>query len=131
MASLFSKMILGEIPCHKVWDQNNIMAILDINPINEGHLLVIPHEEVDDLFNLSKERYQEIWNTVRLISDALKKAFNCPRVGVAVEGFLIPHAHIHLVPVYNGNELNPKRAKPASTEDLEKSLALLKKELPE
>ncbi|MDD5270937.1 MAG: HIT family protein [Candidatus Omnitrophica bacterium] len=111
MKDIFGQIIRNEAPAYKVWDENNIIAILDRNPINEGHLLVIPYEDVDDIMLLSESRYHDLWRTVRVLSQILKKAFNAPRIGIAVEGFGVPHVHIHLVPVFSGNELNPERAK--------------------
>jgi histidine triad (HIT) family protein len=119
MSDLFGQIIRGEAPAYKVWDENNIVAILDINPINEGHLIVIPYDDVDDIMLLSESRYQELWRTVRHLSAILKKTFAAPRIGIAVEGFGVPHAHIHLVPVFSGNELNPDRAKPMTENGLE------------
>lgn len=118
MSTLFTKIINNEIDSFKVYENNQITAILDVNPINEGHLLVIPHEEVDDIFNLSASRYHELWEAVAYLSNVLRKAFSSPRVGIAVEGFGVPHTHVHLVPLFNGNELNPERAKSASAEEL-------------
>jgi histidine triad (HIT) family protein len=73
MSDLFGQIIRGEAPAYKVWDENNIVAILDINPINEGHLIVIPYDDVDDIMLLSESRYQELWRTVRHLSARLSK----------------------------------------------------------
>ena len=102
-----------------VWNMDRIIAILDVCPINPGHILVIPYEEVSDVSDLSEERYTEIWNVVKRLRRVLKRAFDAPRVGIAVEGFGVDHAHIHLVPVYSGGELNPERAKSANVRDLD------------
>ena len=118
MTTLFSKIINNEIESFKVYENNQITAILDVNPISEGHLLVIPHEEVDDIFNLTSSRYHELWDVVSYLSGVLRDTFNSPRVGIAVEGFGVPHTHVHLVPIYSGNELNPDRAKSASSTEL-------------
>jgi len=119
MKSIFTKIIRMEERAHVVWNSNRIIAILDICPINPGHLLVIPYEEVSDIDDLTDERYHELWRAVKHLRRALQSAFGAPKVGIAVEGFGVDHAHIHLVPVYSGNELNPERAKPASVKDLD------------
>lgn len=119
MNSIFTKIIQMEERGHVVWDSNRVIAILDICPVNPGHILVIPYEEVSDISDLSDERYQEVWGVVKNLRRVLKKAFGAPRVGIAVEGFGVDHAHIHLVPVYFGGELNPERAKRADYRELE------------
>lgn len=118
MSTLFTKIISKEIPSFMVYNSNNIVAILDICPINKGHLLVIPFEETEDINDLDEYRYQEIWSVVRYLSGVLKLAFQAPKIGIAVEGFGVPHAHVHLVPVYSGNELNPERATAATQNEL-------------
>ena len=125
MDTLFTRIRKKEEAGHLIFDENNIFAILDTCPINTGHLLVIPYEEVEDINELSDERYKELWLAVKYLSSVLKKAFDAPKVGIAVEGFGIPHAHIHLVPVYNGNELNPERASPATTVELQDARSII------
>ncbi len=118
MSTIFTKIINNEIPSYTVYNSNNIIAILDKCPINEGHLLVIPFEEIEDINELEESRYHELWKAVRHLSGILKIAFQSPKIGIAVEGFGVPHVHVHLVPVYSGNELNPERAVEATADEL-------------
>lgn len=118
MSTIFTKIINNEIPSYTVYNSNNIIAILDKCPINEGHLLVIPFEEIEDINELEESRYHELWKVVRHLSGILKIAFQSPKIGIAVEGFGVPHVHVHLVPVYSGNELNPERAVEATADEL-------------
>lgn len=118
MSTLFSRIIHRELDAHIVFEQDEFIAILDRAPINPGHILLIPFEEVEEVIDLSPQRYQAIWLLVQKFSAVLKLAFNAPKVGIVVEGFGVPHAHIHLIPIYQGNQLNPERAKEASNEEL-------------
>jgi histidine triad (HIT) family protein len=102
MASIFSKIVAGEIPCYKVAEDEFHLAFLDISPLTKGHTLVIPKREVDYLFDLDQTEYNKLLEFARLTALAIKKAMNCDRVGVCVMGLEVPHAHIHL------NFANPK-----------------------
>jgi histidine triad (HIT) family protein len=102
MTSIFSQIITGEIPSHRVYEDEATFAFLDINPRQEGHTLVVPKAEVDYLFDLSSADYDAVWRTVRTVSAALKEATGCARVVVIVLGYEVPHAHVHLIP---SNEL--------------------------
>jgi histidine triad (HIT) family protein len=106
MASIFTKIIAGEIPCHKVAETENCFAFLDINPLVKGHTLVIPKKEVDYIFDLEDGLYAELFSFARQVSFGLKKSVPCKRVGVAVIGLEVPHAHIHLVPLNNMGDIN-------------------------
>jgi histidine triad (HIT) family protein len=111
MASIFSKIIAGEIPCHKVAESDHCIAFLDISPLREGHTLVVPKKEVDDLFDLDDDNYRELLMFAKKVARGLKKATACKRVSVAVLGFEVPHAHIHLIPINHEGEAsfrNPK-----------------------
>lgn len=99
MASIFSRIAAGEIPSYKVAEDEKHFAFLDINPMAPGHTLVIPRREVDYLFDLSAEEYGELMEFARKVALKVKKAMPCQRVGVAVLGMEVPHAHIHLVPL--------------------------------
>lgn len=99
MASIFSRIAAGEIPSYKVAEDEKHFAFLDINPMAPGHTLVIPKKEVDYLFDLSDEDYGELMEFARKVALKLKRAVPCKRVGVAVLGMEVPHAHIHLVPL--------------------------------
>ena len=105
MASIFTKIIQGEIPCYKIAEDEHCFAFLDINPNAIGHTLCIPKQEVDKLFDLSKERYHELLEFARKIAIALEKAVPCERVGMAVVGLEVHHAHIHLIPISQMSEM--------------------------
>jgi histidine triad (HIT) family protein len=120
MATIFSKIINGEIPSYKIAEDENFFAFLDINPLAKGHTLVIPKKEVDYIFDLDEETYMGLQAFARKIAIALNKAIPCKKVGVAVLGLEVPHAHIHLVPMQSEQDINfanPK--KKFSPEELE------------
>ena len=98
MASLFSKIVTGEIPSNKVWEDEDHFAFLDINPITAGHTLVIPKREEDYLFDMSDVDYSALMSASKRVAEAIKKATGCERICVAVVGYEVPHAHIHLIP---------------------------------
>ncbi|MES2656003.1 MAG: HIT family protein [Bacteroidota bacterium] len=104
--SIFSKIIQGEIPCYKVAETNNCLAFLDINPLTKGHVLVIPKTEVDYLFDLDDTLYMELQLFAKQVALAIRKVIDCNRVGVCVIGLEVPHAHIHLIPFNNMEEMN-------------------------
>ena len=105
MASIFTKIIQGEIRCYKIAEDEHCFAFLDINPNAIGHTLCIPKQEVDKLFDLPKERYHELLEFARKIAIALEKAVPCERVGMAVVGLEVHHAHIHLIPISQMSEM--------------------------
>ena len=105
MASIFTKIIQGQIPCYKIAEDEHCFAFLDINPNAIGHTLCIPKQEVDKLFDLPKERYHELLEFARKIAIALEKALPCERVGMAVVGLEVHHAHIHLIPISQMSEM--------------------------
>lgn len=99
MASIFTKIINGEIPCYKVAEDDNYFAFLDINPNAKGHTLCVPKKEVDKLFDLDEETYNGLMTFSRKVALALEKAVPCNRVGIAVVGLEVPHVHVHLIPL--------------------------------
>ena len=109
--TIFSKIISGEIPAYKVAESVDFLAFLDVNPLAEGHVLVIPKKEVDYLFDLDDEAYTELQIFAKIVAVALKKAVPCKKVGVAVIGLEVPHAHIHLIPMNSVSDLNFSRPK--------------------
>jgi histidine triad (HIT) family protein len=111
MASIFTKIINGELPSHKIAETDNCLAFLDVMPLAEGHTLVIPKKEVDYLFNLDDELYQELFLFAKKISKSVEKAVPCKRIGVAVIGLEVPHAHIHLVPLNSVGDINFSKPK--------------------
>ena len=118
MDSVFTKIINAELPAFRLWEDEHFIAILDIHPINPGHTLLIPKQQIDYIFDLPDELYDSMWRVVKWLAPMIRQAVGCERVGIAVEGFSVPHVHIHLVPVNSGNELNPNRAVSASPEQL-------------
>lgn len=106
MSSIFSKIIANEIPCYKIAENEFCFSFLDINPLQKGHVLVVPKKEVDQLFDLEDKTYFELFSLSKTISSAIKKSFNCNRVGMAVIGLEVPHAHVHLIPINHENDMN-------------------------
>ncbi|MFN8714404.1 MAG: HIT family protein [Bacteroidota bacterium] len=111
MASVFKRIVNGEIPSHKVAETANCLAFLDVFPLAPGHVLVIPKQETDLIFDLETELYTELHLFSRDVAKAIKKVIPCRRVGVAVIGLEVPHAHIHLVPLNQINDINFTREK--------------------
>jgi histidine triad (HIT) family protein len=109
--SIFSKIIAGEIPAYVVAESIEFLAFLDINPLAEGHVLVIPKKEVDYIFDLDDETYTGLQIFAKIVATAIKKAIPCKKVGVAVIGLEVPHAHIHLIPLNQVDDLNFSRPK--------------------
>jgi histidine triad (HIT) family protein len=106
MASIFSKVVSGEIPSYKIAEDANHLAFLDVFPLAKGHVLVIPKDETDSIFDLSDTAYTELWLFAKKTAKALKLAMPCKRVGIAVIGLEVPHAHIHLVPLQTVQDIN-------------------------
>ena len=111
MASVFTKIVNGEIPSYKVAEDDNYYAFLDINPLAQGHTLVIPKHEVDYIFDLPEREYAGLWNFASRVAKALGTAVPCKRVGIAVLGMEVPHAHIHLVPLQHESDLDFQKEK--------------------
>lgn len=119
MSTLFSKIVNGEIPCFKVAENDRFLAFLDIMPLNEGHTLVIPKVEVDYLFDLDDDVLSEMMVFAKAVAIKIKKAIPCRKVGVAVVGLEVPHAHIHLIPINTVSDMDFGREKlKLSQEDL-------------
>ncbi|NLI23648.1 MAG: HIT family protein [Bacteroidales bacterium] len=106
MATIFSRIISGEIPCYKIAENEKFFSFLDINPLAKGHVLVVPKKETDYLFNLDDSDLSEIMVFAKRIARAIEKAVPCKRIGVAVIGLEVPHAHIHLVPLNSMDDIN-------------------------
>lgn len=128
--TIFSKIIVGEIPSYKIAENERFFAFLDIFPLREGHVLVVPKTETDKFFDLPEEYLNEILVFARPIAHAIEKAFDCNRCGISVVGLEVPHAHLHLMPINSANDLNFTQPKPqASAEQLkmvqEKILSVL------
>jgi len=125
MASIFTKIINGEIPCYKVAENEHCIAFLDIMPRTKGHTLVIPKKEVDQLFDLPEADYNALMTFAKQVATAIKAAVPCKRVGVAVIGLEVPHAHIHLIPLENPEDMVFQR--PHTQVDADEMKAIAKK----
>ncbi|MEG1238809.1 HIT family protein [Chryseobacterium sp.] len=108
MSSIFTKIINGEIPAYKIAEDENFVAFLDAMPLVKGHTLVVPKKEVDLIFDLETEEYKNLWAFAQEVARKVKNAIPCVRVGVAVVGLEVPHAHIHLIPLNKVEEMNFK-----------------------
>lgn len=129
MASIFSKIVSGEIPGYKVAEDENYLAFLDIFPLTIGHVLVIPKTEVDYLFDLDDQKYSGLMLFTKRVALALKKAIPCKKVGVAVLGLEVPHAHIHLVPLNSERDIDFSKPKlKLTTEEFTETAAKIARE---
>lgn len=117
MSSIFSKIVANEIPSYKVAENDHFLAFLDIFPLSKGHTLVIPKNETDYLFDIESQEYSMLWVFAREVAKAQKQAISCRRIGVAVVGLEVPHAHIHLVPINSIDDLNFSKEKMNFTKD--------------
>lgn len=126
MASIFSKIIAGEIPCYKIAENDQYFAFLDVFPCAVGHVLVVPKQEIDYLFDLSDELYAGLMAFAKQIEPAIRKAVPCKRVGVAVIGLEVPHAHVHLIPMNNMSDMNFHNKLKLSQEELAETAAKIR-----
>jgi histidine triad (HIT) family protein len=132
MSTIFSKIISGEIPAYKVAESIDYLAFLDISPLAEGHVLVIPKQEVDYLFDVEDELYTGLMLFAKIVATAMKTVIPCKKVGVAVIGLEVPHAHIHLIPMNSVSDLDFSRPKLSFTpEQLEATAEKIKEALRE
>ncbi|MDM1295164.1 HIT family protein [Sphingobacterium sp. N143] len=106
MSTIFSKIVAGEIPAYKVAESNDFLAFLDISPLAKGHVLVIPKKETDYIFDIADDEYMALWVFAKIVAQGIKKVIPCVKVGVAVVGLEVAHAHIHLVPINKVSDLN-------------------------
>ena len=106
MASIFTRIIQGEISAYKVAENNDFIAILDVFPLAKGHVLVIPKNEVDNIFDLDPEILQQLFGFTQTIAKAIEASYDCKKVGMAVIGLEVPHAHIHLLPINEAGDIN-------------------------
>ena len=123
MSSIFSKIVSGEIPAFKVAEDENHLAFLDIFPLAYGHVLVIPKKEVDYIFDLSSDEYSALFRFARKVANAMDEVLVCKRIGLAVIGLEVPHAHIHLVPLNNVSDINFERDKLSFSEEKMQEIA--------
>ena len=106
MPSIFSKIVSKETPSFKVYEDDNFLAFLDINPLKKGHTLVIPKEETDYIFDIKSQEYEDLWSFAKLVAKGMKKVIDCERISIVVIGLEVPHAHIHLIPLDNIQDID-------------------------
>ena len=123
MSSIFSKIVNNEIPSFKVLEDENYLAFLDAFPLSYGHVLVIPKKETDYIFDLDSDKYLGLWNFSQKVAKAMDKVIVCKRIGVAVIGLEVPHAHIHLVPINGISDINFEREKKTFSADKMQEIA--------
>lgn len=118
MPTLFTKLLNGEIPCHKVWEDERHFAFLDIRPIQPGMTLVVPKQEIDYVFDLDDGAYTALMLAAKHLTPAIQQATGCARVGMVIEGLEIPHAHVKLIPISPSQGLGQENARDTSPEEL-------------
>lgn len=123
MASIFTKIIQGEIPCYKIAEDNNYFAFLDINPLAKGHTLVVPKKEIDYIFELDDNALAGMNVFAKKVALAIEKSVECQRIGIAVLGLEVPHAHIHLIPINSIGDINFANPKLKLSEEEFQSIA--------
>lgn len=111
MATIFTRIVNGEIPCYKVAENDRYLAFLDINPLQEGHTLVIPKKEVNYIFDVEDDLHAGLWNFAKKVAKAIEKVVPCQRIGVTVIGLEVPHAHIHLIPLRTMHDMDFRKPK--------------------
>lgn len=118
MASIFTKIIQGEIPCYKIYEDEHCFCFLDIRPIQLGHTLIVPKKEVDHIDDIDEATYAHLFHRAQKLSKILKQVTGCLRVGILVEWMEVPHAHIHIVPLFGPGELSFAHSKERPEEDM-------------
>lgn len=118
MDCVFCMIKDGKIPCEKIWEDDAYFAFLDINPFTPGHSLIIPKKHHDYLFELDDAAYDGLFRAAKTVAGPLRKATGAKRIGMLVEGFLVRHAHLHLIPINKGSEMAPGNSRKATTEEL-------------
>lgn len=129
MPSLFTKIINGEIPAYKVAENDTFLSFLDINPNSKGHTLCIPKKEVDKIFDLDEETYQELMRFSRKVALAIGKVIPCKRVGMAVVGLEVPHVHVHLIPLHEMSDMDFRKKLSFSNEEFQEIANSIKTEM--
>ena len=127
MASIFTKIVNGEIPCYKIAEDDNYLAFLDVNPNAKGHTLCIPKQEINKIFDMEEEHYLGLMKFSRKVAKAVEKSVECKRIGVAVVGLEVPHVHIHLIPLQDMDDMRFQRKtslSPEEFQELAKEIAL-------
>ncbi|WP_291097075.1 MULTISPECIES: HIT family protein [unclassified Flavobacterium] len=119
MSSIFTKIIKGEIPCYKIAEDNNFLAFLDVNPNAKGHTLCVPKQEIDKIFDIEDDLYLGLMQFSKKIAIALEKTVTCKRIGMAVIGLEVPHAHVHLIPLNEMDEMRFQKKVSMTKEEFE------------
>ena len=107
--SIFTKIIKGEIPCHKIYEDEHVIAFLDVHPLKPGHTLVVPKQQVDHIWDLTNSDYDHLWQIAKKLATHIREVLKPARVGAVVEGFGVPHAHIHLIPINSSDDLKQRQ----------------------
>lgn len=119
MASIFTKIVNGEIPCYKIAEDDNFLAFLDVNPNSKGHTLCIPKQEINKIFDMEEELYLGLMQFSRKVAKAVEKTVPCKRIGVAVVGLEVPHVHVHLIPLHDMDDMRFQRKTSLTKEEFE------------
>jgi histidine triad (HIT) family protein len=129
MSTIFTKIVNGEIPCYKIAEDDNYLAFLDVNPNAKGHTLCIPKKEVNKIFDMDEDLYLGLMQFSRKIAIALEKAIDCKRIGVAVVGLEVPHAHVHLIPLQDMEDMRFQRKVSLSEQEFHEVVAAIQNNL--
>jgi histidine triad (HIT) family protein len=119
MASIFTKIVSGEIPCYKIAEDENYLAFLDVNPNAKGHTLCIPKQEINKIFDMEEEHYLGLMKFSRTIAKAIEKSLECKRIGIAVVGLEVPHVHVHLIPLQDMDDMRFQRKTSLSSDEFQ------------
>ena len=130
MNCVFCEILAGKLPCRKVWENERFIAIFPLAHVNPGHTLLIPRNHVDYVFDLEHDVYRELWEQASMLSEPIRTATGAKRIGIAVEGFSVPHVHVHLVPINNVGELDPNREKQVPDAEADRLRAAIAANLP-
>ena len=129
MSSIFTKIINGEIPCYKIAEDENFIAILDVNPNAKGHTLCIPKQEINKIFDMDEELYLGLMKFSRKVAKAIEKTVECKRIGVAVVGLEVPHVHVHLIPLNDMDDMRFQRKVILTKDEFEELTEAIQKNL--
>ncbi len=129
MASIFTKIVNGEIPCYKIAEDENYLAFLDVNPNAKGHTLCIPKQEINKIFDMEEEHYLGLMKFSRKVAKAIEKTVPCKRIGVAVVGLEVPHVHVHLIPLHDMDDMRFQRKVSLEKDEFENLAANIQKNL--